>query len=377
MIPVETDSEHGTQTFQLFDDRRPSDNIYGEQPYSSPTGDRIAVRHYSEAEMNGGLSVLDLKDGSLHPILTQEPCFPAFHAWGKHIYYQEEARDVLVLKRCHYQTLDKDEVLVLPKVDGQFSYGTVSPNERFYAVNVHGDDKSSLLLLIDLSNGNERVLTASSDQFFKHEQFSLDGRNRILIQANSADVSVINLGIVDVEKQDIDWLPVDAPPLKPIGRWPGGDRHTPRCTGHEAWIGQTERVFLSTGYDEGHGTNIWSAASTDTVPTTVCKTPHRFNHVSVSRCGNFWIADTPSEEGVPIYIGSFRSGVYSRLVYSRTRHDGKQWSHTHPYLTANNRWLIFTSNRSGRPQVYGTRIQESFLADLNQSGKQENLEDSC
>lgn len=367
MIPVETDSDNGTQTYLLIDDPRPSDNIYGEQPYSSLAGDRIAIRHYSEAKTEGGLSILDINDGSLQPILSQFPRFPAFHAWGNYIYYQDQVQNALVLKRCRYETLDNEEVLVLPNADGQFSYGTVSPDERWYAVNVHRDDKSSQLFLIDLSNGNERILAASSDQYFKHEQFSLDTRNRVLIQANSADVTVVNLGIVDVNKEGIDWLPVDAPPLTHIGRWPGGDRHTPRCTGHEAWIGQTDRVFLSTGYDEDLGTNIWSAASNDTAPTAVCETPHRFGHVGVSRCGNFWIADAPSEEGVPICIGSFNSGVCKRLVYTRTRHDGKQWSHTHPYLTADSRWLIFTSNRSGHPQVYGARIQREFLASVSRS----------
>ena len=37
---------------------------------------------------------------------------------------------------------------------------------------------------------------------------------------------------------------------------------------------------------------------------------------------------------------------------------------THPYLTADNRWLIFTSTRSRHSQVHGARIEEGFLAGL-------------
>ena len=51
-------------------------------------------------------------------------------------------------------------------------------------------------------------------------------------------------------------------------------------------------------------------------------------------------------------------------MFSRTVIDGKQWSHTHPYLTADNRWLIFNSTRSGHAQVYGARVPKEFLRSL-------------
>ena len=52
------------------------------------------------------------------------------------------------------------------------------------------------------------------------------------------------------------------------------------------------------------------------------------------------------------------------MIASRTVHDGQQWSHTHPYLTADSAWLIFTSTRSGNPQIFGARLQEGFLEGL-------------
>lgn len=360
MIHIETDAETQAEIYQLTDDPRPTDNIYGEQPYSSPDGRWISVRHYREGDAEGGLSVLDLEDGSLRPVLMAMPRFPAFHAWGEYLYYQEEAEDQLLLKRCHYGTLEKEEVAGLPAEVGQFSYGTVSPDHRFYAASVHREDYGSQVLVMDLTSGDRRVLARNSEQHFKHEQFSRDGRNRVLIQANGAETKVVNLGVMEVDGEGVDWLPVDAPPLTPYGNWPGGERHTPRCTGHEAWIGQTDRVFLSTGNDEARGTNIWTAAAGDSAPTPVSSAGRRFGHVSVSRCGRYWIADAPSEDGVPIYAGAFVSEGARRLVYSRTAHDGQQWSHTHPYLTADNRWLIFTSTRSGRPQVFGARVPEEF-----------------
>jgi len=364
MLHIETDQETGAEICQLTDDERIADNIYGEQPYSPPEGNRIAVRFYPEGDKDGGLSILDLEDGSLHPVLVGTPRFPAFHAWGEYLYYQEETGERLLLKRCHYQSLKIEEITELPTTEGRLSYGTTSPDHRYYAVSVRKDDDTFHVLLLDLQDGTRRVLADCPDQLYKHEQFSLDGRNRVLIQANGPETVVVNLGVMDVDGEGVEWLPADAAPITPYGRWPGAERYTPRCTGHEAWVGQTDRVFFSTRYDEEAGTNIWIAGTDDAEPTIVCKTPVRFGHVSVSRCGNFWIGDAGSEEGVPLYVGRFGSGECRRLLNSHTEHDGTQASHTHPYLTADNRWIIYGSNRSGTPQVHGARVPEEFLASL-------------
>jgi hypothetical protein len=168
--------------------------------------------------------------------------------------------------------------------------------------------------------------------------------------------------------EQINWLPVDSPPLAAVGNWPGGRRYTPRCTGHETWVGTGERVFLSTGYDEDAGTSIWTAATSDLAPAPVNCGGRRLGHVSASHCGRFWIADEPHEEGVPIHVGAFGSEKFRRLVFSETEHDGTQLSHTHPYLTADNGWLVFNSTRSGRPQVYGARLPSGLLEALAEEG---------
>ena len=350
MKRLETDPETGAEIYQLVDDPRPADNIYGEQPYSSADGTRVAIRFYREGNADGGLSLLDLTDGSLHPVLDTAPRFPAFHAWGECIHYQEAVADRLVLKRCNYRTLDVEETLELPATDDRLSYGSVSPDGRYYAVSAHRQDKSSYVLSFDLQTGNSVTSVDATERYFKHEQFSLDGENRILIQANSQDVTTVYLGILSPTAEGVQWLAADRP-------------HTPRPTGHEAWVGATDRVFFSTAVDNPRDPNIWAAGVGDPSPTAI-QANRRFSHISVSRCGKYWICDVGSEDGVPIYAGSLESGNCRRLVVSGTEHDGKQWSHTHPYLTADNRWLIYTSTRSGHPTVFGCKLPDGFLEDL-------------
>jgi hypothetical protein len=228
----EVDPESGAVTYLLGGDERPADNIYGEQPYGDASGRRIAVRYFSTGDKTGGISIIDLIDGSRHEILKGDPPFPAFHAWGKYLFYNEKVGEKLILRP-----------------------------------------------------------------------------------------------------------------------------YTPRPTGHEAWIGNTGTIFYSTDIDKGSFGNIWTASVSDPGSKKVYEGKLRFGHISVSHCGRYWIGDT-GEKDIPIYIGSFATGKCKRVVFSRTEYDNKQWSHAHPYLTADNKWLIYSARRNGHPQVFGAKLKE-------------------
>jgi len=349
--PIETDLESGARVFLLGGDERPADNIYGEQPYGDSTGRWIAIRYYNLGDKPGGLSVVDLTDGSRRDVLVDRPTFPAFHAWGDFLYYKQTADGVQRLRRCRFDTLKTEDVAVLPAERGAYSYGAVSPDGCYYAVSVtEKKGEPSKVHLLNLKSGEWSVLLDKPGYHAKHEQFSRDGRNRVLIQLNQMpDVKQVLLGELEIGGE-ARLFPADRP-------------YTPRPTGHEAWIGDTAGIFFSTGTDPDRPGNVWSAKVGEDKPSLVHPGPKRFGHVSVSRCGRYWIGDT-GETGVPIYIGGFASGVCKRVVFSRTVHDGKQWSHAHPYLTADNKWLIFAARRGELPQVYGARLASDWLSGL-------------
>jgi hypothetical protein len=348
--PVETDPDSGASVFLLGGDERPADNIYGEQPYGDATGRRIAIRYYSTDSKPGGISLVDLVDGSRHEVLVGKPPFPAFHAWGEYLYYHQTVDGKLTLRRCGYLTLKVEDIAVLPPDRGSYSYGTVSPDHRYYAVSVQTEGAPSKVHLLDLKTGAWSILLDKPGYHAKHEQFSQDGRNRVLIQLNQMpDVKQVLLSELEIGGGE-KLFPADRP-------------HTPRPTGHEAWVGATDRIFFSTASDPDSRGNVWTGKVGDPSPTLVHEGPLRFSHVSVSRCGRYWVGDS-GEEGVPVYIGSSVSGKCKRAAFSRTVYDGKQWAHAHPYLTADNKWLIFASTRDGHAQVYGARLADGWLEGL-------------
>lgn len=353
--PVEVDPDSGAEVYLLGADERPADNIYGEQPYGDATGRRIAIRYYSTDKKRGGIEIFDLQDGSRHEVLSGKPPFPAFHPWGEWLYYAQTVDGKKMLRRCNYLTMQVENVAELPAERGTYSYGTVSPDHRYFAVSVtpnvpEGQERPPAQVhLLDIQSGQWSVLLDKPGYHAKHEQFSRDGRNRVLIQLNQMpDVKVVLLSELEIGGGET--------------RFPADQPWTLRPTGHEAWIGDSSEIFYSTGSDDTTKGNIWRGKVGDPQATLVYE-GKRFGHVSVSRCGRYWIGDT-SEPGVPIYIGSFASGKAARLLLSRTEGDGKQWSHTHPYLTADNKWLIFGARRNGHPQCWGAKLKEGWLEAL-------------
>ena len=356
---TEIDPESGAEVFQLTDDPRPADDIYGEQPYSDPSSRFIAVRFYPDGDRKGDLAVLDLSNGDVRTMVAGGAGFPAFHAWSDYLYCQQTVGNEIVLRRWRYDTLEREDVLVLPRGVGSYSYGTTSPDHKLYAVSVVRPDESRCVMVFDLASGESRTVAESAGKYhFKHEQFSRDGMNRVLIQADVRHTTEIgnpdwevHLGWIDVNRGGMTRFTADKP-------------YTPPPTGHECWIGATDHVCFSTLWRGEDTPTMYSAGVGDTEARTLHVDRNRWLcHVSVSACGRYWIADGTEEEHIPIYAGAF-GGRVRRLIMSRTEGDGKQWCHTHPYLTADNRWLIFTSRRDGLPQVYGARVPAEFWESL-------------
>jgi len=76
------------------------------------------------------------------------------------------------------------------------------------------------------------------------------------------------------------------------------------------------------------------------------------------------VADAPLEPGCPIMLGSMRTGRTCRLCDTGTVTGRADFTHAHPYLTGDGRWVIFNSVRTGVPQIYAASVPEGLLDSL-------------
>jgi Tol biopolymer transport system component len=90
-----------------------------------------------------------------------------------------------------------------------------------------------------------------------------------------------------------------------------------------------------------------------------------FNHISSSADGQFFVVDD-FRNGV-LYVGSLVTGRCLPLCDSHASCGRPQYTHTHPYITPNNRYVIFNSDQTGICQIYAAEIPDGFLDDLTAS----------
>ena len=85
-------------------------------------------------------------------------------------------------------------------------------------------------------------------------------------------------------------------------------------------------------------------------------------HLALSDDGRYFIVDNHRTQ--TISIGSVETGRFLKLCDSRTRQGKPQYTHAHPYLTPDNRHVIFNSNVTGVTQVYAATVPDPFLEQL-------------
>jgi hypothetical protein len=166
---------------------------------------------------------------------------------------------------------------------------------------------------------------------------------------------------------------------------PAGPPVTAGGTGHECFVGDTGRILFSAGWEARSSSdwrqdarnprgNLFTGVPGEKKPACFPAPEHLFNHVCAARDGIHFVADSiPNgrwfKRGViqcaALVVGNLDTGKYRVLVEdSGASGGGNQCTHTHPYLTADNRYVIYNADPSGVPQVFAARLPDGFLASL-------------
>jgi len=387
------DPVSGARIVQLTSSSMTSNNIYGEQPYTSPDGKRVIIARSHDFcwDDAGSLLVHQLDNLKITMIEKNVKGVRSVfnNAWSGLCYYWNANRELVQLSLI---TLEKKIVYVEEDPNAVLLGSSVSPDQRYVLgmqTRMTGPGSPTFQIVrLDLHTKKREVIHEDPEISNPHLQYNPITGREILVQNNRGtrmdkDGALVNvrhgegttLFVIDADGKNKRYVPV-GPPI------------TAGCTGHECFVGDTGKVLFSVGWNVPNDRsmthdarfpqgNIFTAKPGDTKPTVFHAPEHFFNHVCASRCGKYFVADSYVGGGifdsnnriraVSLVIGNLVTGKHRVIVQdSMSSGGGNQCRHTHPYLTADNGHVIYNADPFfAPPQVFAARIPPEFLKSLD------------
>ena len=344
--------------------------IYCEQPYTSPDGKRVAIIRGRDFTFENDFSLLVSEPGTLNLARVERsiPRSIVHNSWSEWLYYATHEGG---LRRVSLVTLSKEQVLPDGSIDAKLSFMSITPDNSQLICWTRCGNEDPQILAIDTRSAVRRVLFSHPDNGNPHLQVEPTYGKLILQQLVARGRGPVIL--YDVDGSNVRTLPIGAP-------------HTQESSGHMTWITGTDRAIVALEWQRDahqhdprhpHG-NLAIAGAKDTKPTIFAAPEHAAYHVSVSRCGTYFVADdfmnfemdamrTGRIGPARLLVGNLRTGKYRLLVRDCQTHGmagGSNWEPV-PYFTADNRWVIYNASPFGVNQVHGASVPEDFLKSLD------------
>ncbi len=350
-------------------------NIYFEQPYTTPDGRRIAylrAHHADPRHPPTELCVADidrLRIASIDSDIANS--WIATSSWSGQLYYLRRNGELI---RVDLATLEKEIMITHWPLGPAVHLWSACPNSRYLAVVRRNRDSENELVRVDMHSGACDVIYCTADRL-SHVQIHHARENEVLVQRNptSGKRSGATHFLIDLDGGNERSLEL-------------GEPYTAPSTGHATWVGTTGWVATPVHrpprsgnispadttpvHDQRHreGNMIYAAPGEE---FKVFPAPeHFFNHASTSRCGRYFVAESPPEGSsgpTAIVVGAFESGRCATLVRDcGSGGGGPACGHVHAYFTADNSHVIYNADPFGLSHVYKARIPDGFLESLHQ-----------
>jgi hypothetical protein len=358
-------------------------NIYCEQPYTSPDGNRIAILRKADVSFDPywSLLVADLTTLKVTMIArgVQDVCNAAWS--GLLICSMDDGQ----LLQVNLETLATEKLALPPKVLPRTATLSVSPDQRYIAFARLVLDTPPIIeiVVLDLETQEQKVVLRHPELVNSHLQFNpIHGRDLMVQHNRGAKMAADGSIEADIGPEGATHFIIDRDGSNQR-ELACGVPHTSASTGHSNFVADTGRVAwtgtwnLSDGaLDPKHPQGNLFTAGPDDLEATVFPAPeHRFTHVNVSRCGRYFICDSmpPSMfdadrvlNNAALVIGNLATGKHRILVSDiGGPSGGGQHTHAHAYLTADNRSVIYNApTLGGATQVCAARVPDGFLEAL-------------
>lgn len=377
----------GAKIIQLTSGSYTSNNIFCEQPYTSPDGNRIALIRKPDFSFDSTAWLLCVDLPSLRITMIDRAVIgPCTSAWSGYIYYANPSGE---LTRVNLANFEKSVMNFDDKLSHTMGGASVSPDHRYmiYPQTLAGSRETGATIAIvrvDLKKHTREVIFQNAEITRPQMQFNPIHGKHILVQHNrgskmSPDGSVTKR--VGDQGTTLFVIDSDGTNLKPLAV---GAPYTAPCTGHHAFVADTGRVLFTTAWNletwaldkrQPKG-NLFTAAPGEDQPRVFEAPEHRFNHVSVSRCGRYFVADSHNDglfdanrvgQTTSLIIGNLATGKYRPIVQATMASGGgNQSTHAHAYFTADTRCVIYNADPYyASAQVFAAQIPSGFLESLS------------
>ncbi|HPC29073.1 MAG TPA: hypothetical protein PLI50_02520 [bacterium] len=361
-------------------------NIYCEQPYTSPDGKRIAYTRSYGPDPRIPPYQLCVADIEKLKVALVEPEVSSFlvgtSAWSGKIYYLRPNGELI---RVDITTFEKEIMITHWDISADMCFDTVSPDHRYLVGVRQSTTGGSEIIRVDLLKKEWKIIF-EHEETLCHLQFNPVSGRDILVQHNrhqKLKADGLKIGsketeefathfIIDCEGENFRQLKIGPP-------------YTAGSTGHSGWIADTGRIGLTVRWpamseDEPSARfkpvhhklhpqgNFISIGPDDERPSVFNAPEHLFNHVNISKCGKYFVCDSYKNSipgPIEIVVGNIKTGKYRTIVSNcKAQGGGAASSHPHPYITADNKNVIFNADPYGICHVHAARIPEGFLKSL-------------
>lgn len=374
----------GAKIMQLTGHVAMATNIYDEDPPCSPQN-RIVVTRSMKCDQwsDSDLYVVDVDEHrSIQVDSDMNWHFGAAPvAYGDIFYYPRKRYDVTEYVRLTLSTLEKEVVYTFAADEPRFgTLGSASPDGSHITTMRDCDDEGKEVIVMEIATGEITRIIAGEDFINPHPRFDrMDGKY-VLVQHNRGQTrdslgqrqrnALAKLGstlhLVARDGSTREELPIANPAIK----------HG--ISGHESWVkGQMAFVTSLSPVDGpysqgGRSGNLVHLKIGDDQPTCIADAPHfYFGHVSTSSCGKYWCCDAwewdhvndPTRTGLAprVIVGCIRTNKFETVCDVGGFWPRYENGHAHPYLSFDNKYVIFVSTRTGLPQVFRAEIPDGLL----------------
>ncbi|NRA38061.1 MAG: PD40 domain-containing protein [Planctomycetes bacterium] len=375
---MKTELENGVIIHQVTDEERLVSNIYCERPFCTPDSKRFLYAR----QLDGGgpdnpnhWEYVLCEFGSWKEEVVGEGFFHVSTSYNDDFFYQRaQANGNLEFVRLDLATGTSKVVWTCPPDMTYADHPAVSPDGRLLAFGmpVSFDPQLFSVVVVNLETGEQNTVFTHQHICNTHLQFHATDNRTLLVQVNrGCEYSKAGEKLKQVGEEGTTLLLLDILTGK-TETLAAGQPATQNVSGHQTWLGTSDEVIFT----------VWSYPPYDASPgkgniLTVQKGKGGYrqfaggtviNHIGSTPCGRYFFGD--NEEGDHLVIGSPTTGK-TVCVHKDPEQGGDspfgQQSHPHVYLTKDFKWMVYNSDRTGRPQIYAAQIPPELLRELDES----------